>query len=54
MNNHHVAVRRITRLAALAVGLGIGGAVPITALAEANSGAEPIQQSCRNGRRIGV
>ena len=44
MNNHHIAVRRIAGLAVLAAGLGIGSALPITAFAEANSGAEPARQ----------
>ena len=51
MNNHHVAVRRLTSLTALAVGLGIGGALPIAGLADATSSAQPARQSQPDGQK---
>ena len=51
MNNHHVPVRRLTRVAVLTVALGIGGAVSTTALADTSAGDQPAHQSLPEGQQ---
>jgi hypothetical protein len=52
MNNHHVAVRRLTsRVVLLVAALGFGGAVSTTALADTSAGTQPAHQALPDGQQ---